>query len=142
MARAASAFLVHNKKLLLHLRDNNHPDVILRNKWGLVGGNVEDGEDFFAGVMREIKEESNLQPSGIKHFENLLVRESGEEVEVGLFYAYLSDEEAKDLKLGNEGLAVTFFDVEEIVNLPLAPSLKEYYLNNKNKIDELIVRDN
>jgi 8-oxo-dGTP diphosphatase len=45
-------------RVLLMERDEDAPRA--PNQWGMVGGHVEDGEDFEAAVYRELEEETGL----------------------------------------------------------------------------------
>lgn len=45
--------------LLLQERDEGAPRAA--NQWGMVGGHVEDGEDFEAAAYRELTEETGLE---------------------------------------------------------------------------------
>lgn len=48
------AFIFNKKKELLVLKNK-------KDKWGIVGGHLEEGESAEAGLKREIKEETNLE---------------------------------------------------------------------------------
>jgi 8-oxo-dGTP diphosphatase len=60
MPRIAVVFLVdaHGHVLLQH-RDEHAPRAA--NQWGMVGGHVEDGEDYDEGICREILEETGIE---------------------------------------------------------------------------------
>ncbi len=60
MPRIAVVFLVdaHGHVLLQH-RDEHAPRAA--NQWGMVGGHVEDGEDFDEAMRREILEETGIE---------------------------------------------------------------------------------
>ena len=59
MIRIAVALLVDPQgRILLQERDEGAPRAA--NQWGMVGGHVEDGEDFDTAVVREIAEETGL----------------------------------------------------------------------------------
>jgi 8-oxo-dGTP pyrophosphatase MutT (NUDIX family) len=47
-------------RVLLMERDEHAPRAA--NQWGMVGGHVEDGEDFEPAVYRELAEETGLRP--------------------------------------------------------------------------------
>jgi len=138
MIKVASALIVYKHKLLLHLRDNKHPDPNLRNKWGLVGGTIEKDENPLTAVLREVKEEANLTPQKVNYTSKFGIDKPNDKVEVKLFCAELSDSEASLLKLGNEGLAVKFFSTSEIPDLPLSPEVKKYYSENQRDIEAFI----
>ncbi len=60
MTRFASVLLVDPRgRLLLQERDE-HP-VIDPERWGLVGGHVERGEEFEAAAYRELEEETGIR---------------------------------------------------------------------------------
>lgn len=59
MRRFATVLLVDQRGwVLLQERDEHAP--IDPDRWGLVGGHVEDGEDVEAAVHRELEEETGL----------------------------------------------------------------------------------
>lgn len=62
MVRIAVVLLVDDAgRVLLMERDENAPRAA--NQWGMVGGHVEDGEDFDAAIERELEEETGLRMS-------------------------------------------------------------------------------
>jgi ADP-ribose pyrophosphatase YjhB (NUDIX family) len=58
--RVAAIIIKDNKMLLMHRFKNNE------EYFTLLGGSVEDGEDLEQALVREIKEESNLEISGLE----------------------------------------------------------------------------
>lgn len=59
MVRIAVALLVDPQgRVLLMERDEFAPRAA--NLWGMVGGHVEDGEDFDEAIIRELEEETGL----------------------------------------------------------------------------------
>lgn len=59
MRRIAGVLLVDSRKwLLLQERDEHAPR--FPDVWGMVGGHVEEGEDFEAAAYRELEEETGL----------------------------------------------------------------------------------
>lgn len=123
MHRAASAIITHNNRVLLLHRDNI-PTITDPDKWGLVGGNVEEGETVEQGARREIKEESNLNPRHLEY----LGRTVMEDYEVSLYTVKLDEDEVANVKLGNEGSEIRFFTYDELKTLSLTEHL-QYYLN-------------
>ena len=120
MILAASGIILQNKKILLLQRSNyteNYPQF-----WGCPGGRAEHGETAEQYVIREVKEECNLNftPTSIlktgvwkdRNYYRFLGNWSGEikiqELEV-LDYNWFSYSEAIKLKLS--------FDYKEIIQL-------------------------
>lgn len=60
MHRFASVLLVDRRGWLLLQERDEHP-VIDPERWGLVGGHVEDGEEYEAAAYRELAEETGLR---------------------------------------------------------------------------------
>ena len=60
MHRFASVLLVDRRGWLL-LQERDERPVIDPEKWGLVGGHVEDGEDYGPGASRELAEETGIR---------------------------------------------------------------------------------
>jgi 8-oxo-dGTP pyrophosphatase MutT (NUDIX family) len=58
--RLASVILVDPRGWLLLQERDEHP-AIDPERWGFVGGHVEDGEDFEAGAYRELEEETGVR---------------------------------------------------------------------------------
>jgi 8-oxo-dGTP diphosphatase len=56
---AAIIFENDNGELLLYLRDNN-PGIPFPDHWDLIGGHVEEGETPEEALVREVKEELDL----------------------------------------------------------------------------------
>jgi 8-oxo-dGTP diphosphatase len=60
MPRIAVVFLVDARgHVLLQHRDEHAPRAA--NQWGMVGGHVEDGEDYDSAMRREILEETGIE---------------------------------------------------------------------------------
>ena len=59
MQKIAHAILLVDGKYVLQLRDNN-PEIAVPGMWSLFGGSIEESEDHYSGILRELKEELNL----------------------------------------------------------------------------------
>ncbi|WP_457618777.1 NUDIX hydrolase [Lutibacter sp.] len=120
MVLAASGIILQNKKILLLKRLNytkNYP-----KHWGCPGGRAEEGETAEQNVIREVKEECNLDftPTSIlkkgvwqdRYYYRFLGNWTGkikiQELEV-LDYNWFSYKEAIKLKLS--------FDYKEVIEL-------------------------
>ena len=62
MHRFASVLLVDRRGWVLLQERDEHP-VIDPEKWGLVGGHVEDGEAYEPAAYRELAEETGIEPA-------------------------------------------------------------------------------
>ncbi|MEK7110569.1 MAG: NUDIX domain-containing protein [Patescibacteria group bacterium] len=127
------AFVVHRKKVLLLLRDNN-PLIAHPNAWSLPGGGVESGEHYDEAIRRELQEELRIQPRmilclGIETFDDgkSVVR----------YLVRLNDNEAEKLRLG-EGQAMRFFSPNETLLLPLSPHLENFLKKNAGVLRKMI----
>lgn len=63
MQRFSSVVLVDDRGWVLLQERDEHP-VIDPERWGFVGGHLEDGEDFETGAYRELEEETGLRLDG------------------------------------------------------------------------------
>ena|SRR3989344_5488744 len=63
---SSTSILVHNNKILFILRDDK-PEIPEPNTWQLPGGGVEEGEDYFQAISRELQEEISIIPQQLKY---------------------------------------------------------------------------
>ena len=102
-----------DKYLMLHR--NKKVNDINKDKWIGVGGHVEENETIDQCVIREVKEETNLDLISYKlHGEVLFVLNGYEE----LMYVYTSKEFEGVLKECNEG-TLEWINKKEVTNLPI-----------------------
>ncbi|MFA6405665.1 MAG: NUDIX domain-containing protein [Candidatus Paceibacterota bacterium] len=130
-------FLVCEGKLLLILRDNK-PDIKddpingihFPNTWALMGGGVEEGEDFFQTAARELLEELGiefqLQILGVSAKGNCY------------FFAEIGQGLADKIVLG-EGQEYRFFNLYELDSLELGGAIKIYLAKYRDIIMKMIV---
>ena len=74
---ASIVFLNDREEILLFLRDND-PEIPYPNMWDVPGGHVEDGETPEECIVREMKEEMDLELQDFKLFS---VREFRDRIE-------------------------------------------------------------
>ena len=66
--KGCSILFVNNRnEILLFLRDNK-PDIPFPNMWDILGGHVENDETSEECIVREMKEEMNLDLQGFQLF--------------------------------------------------------------------------
>lgn len=131
--RGVGIILIHNKKFLLQLRDNN-PNIANPNMWGLIGGGIEAGETPLRAIKRECAEEIGIIPKKIQY--------AGCSDENGSrFYAYLSDEEEASLVSG-EGQAIKLFSCDEVAGLHLTPRVHKFFYEYSGAVKKFINGEN
>ncbi len=127
---SSTSILVHNNKILLILRDDK-PEIPEPNTWQLPGGGVEEGEDYFQAIQRELKEEISIIPQQLK-----CLGSAPDNTKV--FFAFLTDEDVANIKLGNEGQKLEFFSIEDAFKINLTKKLQFYLSKFKDGISELV----
>lgn len=111
--------------VLLQERDEGAPRAA--NQWGMVGGHVEDGEDFEPAAYRELLEETGLSlPAGTLR----LWRDAEYTYPDGLhgryhLYAAAVDLTDADIVVG-EGRQIVFVDPAAVAGLDLAASSRHF----------------
>lgn len=122
MSRIAVVFLVDARgQLLLQHRDEHAPRAA--NQWGMVGGHVEDGEDFDRAMCREILEETGIDvlPEDLTLWSAETFEYSDGLVSDYRVYAGRVDLTDEDIVVG-EGRAIVFVDPGDAIALDLAES--------------------
>jgi 8-oxo-dGTP diphosphatase len=106
-------FINSREEILLLLRDDI-PSIAYPNMWDIPGGRVEPGETPWVCIIREMKEEMDLDLTGHRLFR---VTEFADRIE---FTFWKSQEiDIHNLHL-MEGQALRWFSREEAENTPLA----------------------
>lgn len=125
-ARLAVLLLVDGRGwVLLQERDENAPRAA--NQWGMVGGHVENGEDYEPAAYRELAEETGIQlPAGSlrRWREDEYTYPDGHRGRYCI-YAARVDLADEDIVVG-EGRQIIFVDPERIPALDLAGSSRNF----------------
>lgn len=126
--RVANIILVDARgHLLLQERDEHpalHPDC-----WSLCGGAVEEGETSIAGALRELAEETALEPDGgLEIWED--IREWPSVVEIGRneseWFVWVGPTAATDADVVcGEGRQIVFVDPARLDSMALSPVAAE-----------------
>lgn len=94
---------------------------IYANQWRMVGGKVKDGEDYWMGAQREVKEELGVTPDAfwvIPSVNTFYEAKSDQIHHIPAFAAEISDQEIKLDEEHSEYRWVTVSDIEEMIAWP------------------------
>ena len=132
---AVKAFIAQNNKVLLLKRRTN--DSHKPNTWDIPGGRLAIGENPFDGLMRETKEETNLEieivmPIDVHHF----TRDDNQKITMIIF---LCKPRTENIILSEEHQEYRWLDLEKGSEFPdwLRPTLqkiKENLIFNHQKV--------
>jgi 8-oxo-dGTP diphosphatase len=132
-----AAIILENDKgeFLLYLRDNK-PEIPFPDYWDLIGGHVEEGETPEEALVREVKEELDIDLEDCtfyKRYECL----TGDAYE-NIKYIYTSK---INIPIGEvtllEGVRPQYFSKEEIPDVKFANIIKSIVLDYINYCDSL-----
>lgn len=122
LKKNAIAVIVNVDNKILLLKRADIPKSWQPNKWALVGGGVEKGEDPEEACAREIFEEIGLE---IKDFvEKVVIQRNPDSIEH--IFASRYNGEPTDITLNDEHSNYGWFDVSEIEFLDTVPNLQDY----------------
>jgi 8-oxo-dGTP diphosphatase len=131
--KVASIILENNKgELLLYLRDNK-PHIPFPGHWDLFGGHIEEGETPEKALMRELKEELDLDLKKFTFFKIYECFKGDAWLNIKYIYSGKINTPAQKLTL-KEGALVQYFTEPAILNLKCANIVKSIiidYLKNK-----------
>jgi len=127
--KAIAAIILENDegKFLLYLRDNK-PDIPFPDHWDLIGGHIEEGETPEEALLREVKEELDLdlkEYTFYRKYECL----NGDAYE-NIKYIYFGKINLPIEKVTLlEGVRPQYFSKEEIPNVKFANILKSIVMD-------------
>ena len=118
--KTIAAIILENPKgeLLLYKRDNK-PGIPFPGYWDLIGGHVEDGETPEQALVREIKEELDIELTDFVFFKEYLCTEKDAYPNVKYIYVGTIDIPIEKITL-LEGDYPMYFKKEEIQSLDIA----------------------
>lgn len=134
MLRVAAAIVTFDGKILFFLRDNN-PDIPDPNCWSLIGGHVEENETYDQGLKRELKEEIGID---ISEYKFLFEFKGFQDENVKIYHVPLTQTQAKEIRLGDEGQKVEFMTIDQIDKLPLTQNLRKLFQNYRRYFEEAV----
>ena len=123
MIRIAAIILENNdREILLYLRDNK-PGIPFPHHWDLIGGHVEEGETPEEALIREVKEELNIEIKDFRFFRKYDCPENDAYPNVKYIYSACFNIPVEKITL-LEGERACYFSYEEIKSLKFANILK------------------
>ena len=130
---AAIIFENDNGEFLLYLRDKK-PGIPFPDHWDLIGGHVEEGESPEEALVREVKEELDIDLKEYKFYKmfECLTGDAYENMKYIYFPGINIPVEEITLL---EGVRAQYFSKDEIPNVKFANILKSIvmdYINNKD----------
>ncbi len=135
MKKIAAIILENSKsEILLYLRDAK-PAIPFPHHWDLFGGYIEDGETPEAALIREVKEELNIDLTEFKFFRKYECLQGDANPNIKYVFTGKIYKSIEEITL-MEGEKLQFFSKEEIPNVKFANILRTIvmdYINNKEK---------
>ena len=128
--RSSEAFVTYKGKYLLMLRDD-FPHIKNPNTWSILGGITEEEETPEESLIRELKEEGNID---VVNYQLLFNYPTGETI----FHIELNENQFKQLKLGGEGQDLKFFTFKQLLKLSLSSTVKDYLKDYNELIKNLL----
>ena len=129
------AVIIRNGKILLEKR-KGEPG---RDKWTIPGGLVELGESAEQTVMREVKEETNLeveQPKLIDVVNNITLDEDGRIKYHFVIVDYFVKLKGGTLKAADDAAELRWVKFSEVENYDLTKSFKEFFQRNRQILEK------
>lgn len=130
------AVLVCNNRILLEKR-KSEPG---RGKWSIPGGLVEIGEKAEQTVIREVKEETNLeveQPELIDVVNNITLDEDRRIRYHFIIVDYFVKLKGGALKAADDAAELKWVSFDEVGGYDLTRSFKEFFQKNKQLLEKL-----
>ena len=113
--------LLNDNKALILKRGSTAP--WMPNKWSLVGGGIEEGENPKEAIIRECLEEIGLKPNNVSFDHKIMTVDTGE------IYYFYGELESQNIKLDYENSNYKFITKDEINNYDFVPYIKEFILS-------------
>jgi len=130
------AIIICNGKILLEKR-KGEPG---RDKWTVPGGLVELGESAEQTVMREVKEETNLeveQPELVDVVNSVITDENGKIKYHFVIVDYFVKLKGGTLKVADDAAELRWVEFSEVENYDLTRSFREFFRRNRQKLEKL-----
>jgi 8-oxo-dGTP diphosphatase len=123
-----------NGEFLLYLRDNK-PDIPFPNHWDLIGGHIEEGESPEQALVREVKEELDIDLKDYSFYKKYECLTGDAYENIKYIYSGKINLPIEEVTL-LEGVRPQYFSREEIPNVKFANILKSIvmeYISDSNE---------
>lgn len=97
--------------------------------WGLISGKIDWGEEVKETIMREVKEETNLDVEILKFTGKYYDKKGRHPTKTMICLPHLCKIVGGKLKSGDDALEAKWFDLKEIKNMDLAFDHKQILLD-------------
>lgn len=118
--KTVSCFVIFNNKLLLLKRSGNvntYP-----NKWSVIHGRIEEGEDPKKRAMKELKEETGLNFKSIKQRKTFTLRDNKYDI-IWHIYPFIVEAKTNKVKLNWEHTSYEWINPKDIKKYDTVPNL-------------------
>jgi ADP-ribose pyrophosphatase YjhB (NUDIX family) len=124
MQRFSSIVLVDRRGWVLLQERDEHP-VIDPERWGFVGGHLDDGESYEHAAYRELEEETGLRMrEGLVRFDTFAVRHEHKDTDDEFALFVMGADLADDDIVVGEGRQIVFVDPVTVGDLPLTTAAR------------------
>jgi 8-oxo-dGTP diphosphatase len=128
MKQIAAIILENDKgEILLYLRDNK-PDIPFPNHWDLIGGHVEEGETPEEALLREVKEELDIDLTDYTFYKKYECLTGDAYENIKYIYSGKINLPIEEVTL-LEGVRPQYFSKSEIPNVRFANILKSIVMD-------------
>ncbi len=131
------AVIVQDQKIVL-IKRGNEPS---RGKWTIPGGLVELGESVEEAVIRETKEETNLEvenPELIDVVDNVDLDQQGRVKYHYVIIDYLARIKGGDIAAASDAEELRWVPFDEVESYNLTASFRLFFRNNRGKLEKYI----
>jgi ADP-ribose pyrophosphatase YjhB (NUDIX family) len=130
------AVLICEGKILLEKR-KNEPG---RGKWSIPGGLVDLGENLGQTVIREVKEETQLDvcdPELIDAVDNVTIDDDGKVRYHFVIIDYFVRLKGGTIKASSDAEELQWTPFEEVENYVLTETFREFLVRNRSKLEKM-----
>ena len=128
------AIIIHNGKILLEKRKNDPG----KGKWSVPGGLVELGENIEETVLREVKEETNLEVENPQHVDvvtHVSLDKNGKIKYHFVIIDYLVKVKRGTLKAASDAEKLQWVPFDKVEKYNLTKSFRAFFEKNRQRLE-------